>query len=104
MVLVVELLLVGFTWQRNPFELVLQGQFEPGPTFDYSEATLPGHLRGDEEGTEGYRAGDVLDGDKPIDAALAELKKNLPVTTPVPASTPVPAAAAAKVPAAPTTP
>lgn len=78
---------------------------EPGPTFDYSEATLPGHLRGDEEGTEGYRAGDVLDGDKPIDAALAELKKNLPVTTPVPAPTPVPAAAAAaSVPAAPTTP
>jgi len=49
--------------------------------FDYSEAALPGHLRGDEEGAEGYLAGDVLEGDKPIDAALAELKKKLPVTT-----------------------
>jgi carboxyl-terminal processing protease len=47
---------------------------------DYSEATLPGHLRGDDEGAEGYSAGEVLDGDKPIDAALAELKKNIPVT------------------------
>lgn len=42
---------------------------------DYSEATLPGHLRGDDEGEEGYAAGDVLDGEKPIAAALAELKK-----------------------------
>ena len=50
---------------------------ESGASFDYSEATLPGHLRGDEEGAEGYRAGDVLDGDKPIDAALAELKKSV---------------------------
>ena len=50
---------------------------EPAP-FDYSEAALPGHLRGDDEGAEGYRAGDVLEGDKPIDAALAELKKSIP--------------------------
>ncbi len=52
---------------------------EPGDAgpeiIDYSEATLPGHLRGDDEGAEGYTAGDVLDGDKPITAALAELKK-----------------------------
>ena len=61
------------------------------PGEDYSEATLPGHLHGDDEGTEGYRAGDVLDGDKPIAAALAELKKNLPVTTPA-----VPVAQAAR--------
>ena len=54
---------------------------EPVP-YDYSEAALPGHLRGEDEGAEGYRAGDVLDGDKPIEAALAELKKKLPVTTP----------------------
>ena len=54
---------------------------EPAP-YDYSEAALPGHLRGDDEGAEGYRAGDVLEGDKPIEAALAELKKKLPVTTP----------------------
>lgn len=43
---------------------------------DYAEATLPGHLRGDDEGKEeGYSAGEVLDGDAPITAALAELKK-----------------------------
>ena len=46
--------------------------------FDYSEAALPGHLRGDEEGAEGYTAGDALEGDKPIAAALAELKKAVP--------------------------
>jgi len=43
---------------------------------DFSEATLPGHLRGDDEGKEGYTPGDVLDGEKPIAAALAELKKS----------------------------
>ena len=40
-----------------------------------TEATLPGHLRGDEEGAAGYVPGDVLDGEAPITAALAELKK-----------------------------
>lgn len=43
----------------------------------YTEATLPGHLRGDEEGEAG--PGDVLPGDGPIAAALAELKKPAPV-------------------------
>ena len=43
---------------------------------DFSEATLPGHLRGDDEGKDGYTPGDVLDGEKPIAAALAELKKS----------------------------
>lgn len=57
--------------------------------YDYSEATLPGHLRGDEEGAEGYSAGDVLDGDKPIGAALAELKKNLPVGAPTASAKPL---------------
>ena len=47
----------------------------PASLTDYSEATLPGHLRGDEEGTEGYTAGDVLPGDGPINDALAELKQ-----------------------------
>ncbi len=46
----------------------------PASLADYSEATLPGHLRGDEEGSEGYKAGDVLSGDGPINDALAELK------------------------------
>jgi len=46
----------------------------PASLSDYSEATLPGHLRGDDEGTEGYHAGAVLPGDGPISDALAELK------------------------------
>ena len=41
---------------------------------DYAEAMLPGHLHGDEE-IAGSNAGDVLEGDAPIAAALAELKK-----------------------------
>jgi carboxyl-terminal processing protease len=42
----------------------------------YSEAALAGHLRG--EGDEaGDNAGDVLDGDAPIAAALADLKKSI---------------------------
>jgi carboxyl-terminal processing protease len=53
------------------------GVDQPATIIDYSEAVLPGHLRGDDEGAEGYAAGDVLDGDKPIEAALAELKKKV---------------------------
>jgi len=43
----------------------------------YTEAMLPRHLRADgkDEGKEGFTAGDVLEGDAPITAALAELKK-----------------------------
>ncbi len=47
----------------------------PSSVTDYSEATLPGHLRGDDEGDEGYSAGDALPGDGPIASALAELKQ-----------------------------
>jgi C-terminal peptidase (prc) len=47
---------------------------------DYAEALLPGHLRGDAEDEAGSNAGDVLDGDAPIAAALAELKKMTAVT------------------------
>ena len=61
---------------------------EPSSPYDYSEATLPGHLRGDDEGAEGYSAGDVLEGDKPIDAALAELKKKIPVAAPTASTKP----------------
>lgn len=39
----------------------------------YTEANLPGHLRGDEE--DGSTGGEALPGDGPINAALAELKK-----------------------------
>jgi len=46
----------------------------PASLSEYSEATLPGHLRGDEEGGEGYKAGAVLTGDTYINDALAELK------------------------------
>ena len=45
-----------------------------GGRADYSEAMLPGHLQGDEE-TAGANAGEVLEGDAPIAAALTELKK-----------------------------
>ncbi len=60
-------------------DVVLKPDHKPDPDApasltDYSEATLPGHLRGDDEGAEGYSAGDVLPGDGPINAALAELK------------------------------
>jgi carboxyl-terminal processing protease len=58
------------------------GVDQPATIIDYSEAVLPGHLRGDDEGAEGYAAGDVLDGDKPIEAALAELKKKVTVGAP----------------------
>ena len=41
-----------------------------------TEATLPGHLLSEEEGAQpGDNAGEVLDGNAPIQAALAELKK-----------------------------
>ncbi|WP_345781307.1 S41 family peptidase [Pseudoxanthomonas sp.] len=46
----------------------------PPSLANYSEANLPGHLHGDQEGAEGYTAGDVLNGDKPVEQALAELK------------------------------
>ena len=43
-----------------------------------TEATLPGHLLSEEEGAlPGDNAGEVLDGDAPVKAALAELKKAL---------------------------
>ena len=51
---------------------------------EYSESTLPGHLRGDEEEMAGEFAGEVLEGDAHIAAALAELKKNVAVA-PIPA-------------------
>jgi carboxyl-terminal processing protease len=44
---------------------------------DYAEALLPGHLRGEGEAEAGSNAGDVLDGDAPVAAALAELKKQV---------------------------
>ncbi|MFT4198221.1 MAG: S41 family peptidase [Pseudoxanthomonas sp.] len=46
----------------------------PPSLADYSEAALPGHLPGDQEGDGDYKVGDVLNGDEYIDQALAELK------------------------------
>ncbi|MEZ0471381.1 S41 family peptidase [Luteimonas salinilitoris] len=67
-------------------DVVLEPENRPaGIARDYSEAALPRHLRGDEEGLPGDNAGDVLDGDGPIEAALAELKK--PLLPPVAART-----------------
>ncbi len=47
-----------------------------GTRSDYAEALLPGHLRGDGEEA-GSNAGEVLEGDAPVTAALAELKKQV---------------------------
>ena len=57
---------------------------ENGGRPDVTEALLPGHLRGEIDAEAGVNAGDVLDGDAPIAAALAELKKPL-ATAAVPA-------------------
>ncbi len=46
-----------------------------------SESVLPGHLRGDQE-TDGIGVGDVLEGDAPITAALAVLKKQVASAAP----------------------
>ena len=43
----------------------------------YTEASLPRHLRGDETDVAGANAGEVLEGEAPIAAALAELKKQV---------------------------
>ena len=50
-----------------------EGATKAKPSF-ISEAVLPGHLRGDQE-TAGAGAGDVLEGEAPIAAALVLLKK-----------------------------
>ena len=54
-----------------------------GERADYAEMLLPGHLHGDMEEA-GSRAGEVLDGDAPVTAALAELKKQLALAKPKP--------------------
>ncbi|NZA27333.1 PDZ domain-containing protein [Luteimonas sp. SJ-92] len=68
-------------------DVVLQAENRPASLArEYSEAALPGHLRGDEEGLPGDNAGEVLDGDGPIDAALAELKSPTPAPPPTAAA------------------
>ena len=56
-------------------DVVLHPAKGNGARADYTEASLPGHLRGDGEDLPGSNAGDVLEGDGFIAAALAELKK-----------------------------
>jgi carboxyl-terminal processing protease len=51
---------------------------------DYTEASLRGHLRGDEDDAPGTNAGEVLEGDGPITAALNELKKPPVAAKPAP--------------------
>ena len=51
-------------------DLVIDGKGAPG---GFTESALPGHLVGD--GEEGSRPGQVLDGDAPVDAAMAALRR-----------------------------
>ncbi len=61
------------------------GQRRPAPV---SEAVLPGHLAAETGAMEGDNAGEVLPGAKPIEAALAELKRMAGIaTTPKPKPT-----------------
>ncbi|MHB8912271.1 MAG: S41 family peptidase [Lysobacter sp.] len=55
-----------------------QKDAENGGRADVTEASLRGHLRGDED-LPGANAGEVLEGESFIAAALAELKKNVAV-------------------------
>ncbi len=61
--------------ELTPDPALFGGDQAPATIASLSEATLPGHLVGDEEGQEGYRAGSPLPGDKPIASALVELKR-----------------------------
>ncbi|WP_119719121.1 S41 family peptidase [Cognatilysobacter tabacisoli] len=51
----------------------------------YTESALPGRLSGDEDAVAGANAGEVLDGEGPIAAALLELKKPVAVAPVAPA-------------------
>jgi len=82
----------------------------PPSLVDYSEASLPGHLHGDDE-ADGDKAGVVLPGDAPIQQALQELKQPGSVVAAQaaaaaaakakPAATPAPAPATPSAPAKP---
>ena len=60
-------------------DVVLKPDGKTAQFSGYSEANLPGHLRGEDE-DEGSKGGDVLPGDAPITAALKELKAPTPLT------------------------
>ena len=61
------------------------GQRRPAPI---SEAELPGHLAAEAGAMEGDNAGEVLPGQKPVDAALNELKKLAGVAVILPKAAP----------------
>lgn len=68
-----------------------EGGKRPAPV---SEAVLPGHLDAEAGAMEGDNAGEVLPGAKPIEAAVAELKRMAGIATtptPKPAAKPKPA-------------
>ncbi len=65
----------------------------PAAIADFSEAKLPGHLRGDDEAA-GVATGVVLPGDGPIQSALRELKHPGALAAAKPAAAPRPAATA----------
>ena len=52
----------------------------------YTEAALPGHLAVEGTDVPGANAGEVLEGEAPIEAALAELKKQVAVASPATAA------------------
>jgi carboxyl-terminal processing protease len=60
-------------------DVVLQPDGNGGRPARFSEATLPGHLVREGEGEVGELGGDVLEGEAPVAAALAELKKQVAV-------------------------
>ena len=66
-------------------DVLLQAEGDGDARAPVSEAALPGHLVGEEEGEPmaGENAGEVLAGDAPVKAALAELKR-IAGTTPSP--------------------
>jgi carboxyl-terminal processing protease len=71
----------------SPDVVLKPGKDDDKSIRNFSEASLPGHLRGDdEEAQPGDNAGDVLDGDAPIAAALVELKKPVASATMKPAA------------------
>ncbi len=73
-------------------DIVLDPEGE-GASRGLRESDLPGHLRGDEEVDDGqYAIGVVLEGDGPVDAALAELKAEAALSAPPPAAAATPAA------------
>jgi carboxyl-terminal processing protease len=58
-------------------DVVLRPEGGEGRPARFSEATLPGHLGREGEGEVGELGGDVLEGEAPVAAALAELKKQV---------------------------